>query len=79
MDGPTLRLALEVNDTEQAVAEAAEHGAELIAPPTRTPFRTLNARIQGSAGSQVTFFQQLETLEERSGREGFSTDDQRPR
>jgi methylmalonyl-CoA/ethylmalonyl-CoA epimerase len=78
-EGPTLRLALEVQDTEQAVDAAADHGAELLAPPTRTPFRTLNARIQGPAGWQVTFFQELETLEERTAREGFSTDDQRPR
>ena len=77
--GPTLRLALEVQDTEQAVAASAEHGAELIASPTRTPFRTLNARIQGPAGWQVTFFQELETLEKREGREGFATDEQRPR
>ncbi len=45
-EGPTLRLALEVQDTEQAVDAAAEHGAEQLAPPTLTPFRTLNAMIQ---------------------------------
>ena len=35
-DGPTLRLALEVQDTEQAVAAVAEHGAELAAPAAPT-------------------------------------------
>lgn len=74
-----LRIALEVDDTEQAVAAAQEDGAELIAPPVRTPFQSLNARVQGPAGWQVTFFQELETLEERAAREGFTTDDARAR
>lgn len=74
-----LRIALEVADTEQAVATAAESGAEVIAPPVRTPFQSLNARVQGPAGWQVTFFQELETLDERAAREGFTTDDERRR
>lgn len=78
-EGPTLRIALEVEDTEQAMLSAAEHGAEMLAPPTRTPFRTINARVQGPAGWQVTFFQELETLEERTSGEGFTTDAERPR
>ncbi|MCM0639339.1 CDP-alcohol phosphatidyltransferase family protein [Cellulomonas wangsupingiae] len=74
-----LRIALEVDDTEQAVAAASDGGADLIAPPVMTPFRSLNARVQGPAGWQVTFFQELETLEERAAREGFTTDDGRDR
>ena len=74
-----LRIALEVDDTEQAVAAARDGGADLIAPPVTTPFRSLNARVQGPAGWQVTFFQELETLEERAAREGFTTDDVRDR
>lgn len=54
-------------------------GHRTIAPTVTTPFRSLNARIEGPAGWQVTFFQELETLEERSGREGVTTDTQRPR
>ena len=77
--GPTLRIALEVEDTAAAVAEATAAGAAQLAPPTRTPFRSLNARIQGPAGWQITFFQELETLEERARHEGFSTDEERPR
>lgn len=75
----TLRLALEVADTEQAVADARDGGAEVLAEPVRTPFQSLNARVQGPAGWQVTFFQELETLQQRSEREGFVTDDERPR
>jgi methylmalonyl-CoA/ethylmalonyl-CoA epimerase len=78
-EGPTLRIALEVDDTARAVAASHESGAEVLAPPTTTPFRTINARVQGPAGWQVTFFQELETLKERQSREGFATDDDRPR
>lgn len=77
--GPTLRIALEVDDTERAVAVAKAAGSDTIAPPTRTPFQTINARVQGPAGWQVTFFQELETLEQRTAREGFTTDDDRAR
>jgi len=75
--GPTLRIALEVDDTSAALALAEEAGMTTIAPPVETPFRSINARIQGPAGWQVTFFQELETLEQRSAREGFTTDDRR--
>lgn len=78
-DGPSLRLALEVEDTAAAVHATEQTGRRTIAPPVTTPFCSLNARIEGPAGWQVTFFQELETLEERSGREGFTTDTQRPR
>lgn len=77
--GPTLRIALEVEDTPRALEEATAAGATEIAPPIRTPFRSINARVQGPAGWQVTFFQELETLEERARHDGFSTDDERPR
>lgn len=72
-----LRIALEVENTEQAVAAARGSGAELIAPPVKTPYQSLNARVQGPASWQVTFFQELETVEERATREGFTTDDVR--
>ena len=75
--GPTLRIALEVDDTEGVVSTAQENGAELLAPPTRTPFQTINARVQGPAGWQVTFFQELESLDQRATRYGFTTDTER--
>ena len=79
LDGPTLRIALEVTDIDQAVAVVRESGSEVLAPPTETPFRTINARVQGPAGWQVTFFQELETLEQRQNTHGFATDDNRAR
>ena len=74
-----LRIALEVDDTAQAVATARDGGAEVISPPVKTPFQSLNARVQGPAGWQVTFFQELETIDQRAAREGFTTDDVRDR
>ena len=79
VDGPTLRIALEVTDTDQAVAASRESGSEVLAPPTETPFKTINARIQGPAGWQVTFFQELETLDQRQNTQGFATDHNRAR
>lgn len=73
------RLALEVGDTSEAVSAVIRAGAAVLSPPTRTPFRSLNARIQGPAGWQVTLFQELETLEERRRHEGFVTDAERNR
>ena len=78
-EGSVPRLALEVEDTARAVSASERAGAAVIAPATRTPFQTINARIQGPGGWQVTFFQELETLEERALRSGFSTDGERPR
>lgn len=77
--GTALRIALEVTDTTGAVAAAEASGASAIAPPVETPFRTINARVQGPAGWQITFFQELETLEVRTTRKGFAADADRPR
>ena len=76
---PTLRIALEVDDTERAVNAAVKSGARPLSPPTHTPFQTINARVQGPAGWQVPFFQELETVEERATRDGFTTDSERAR
>ncbi len=57
---PHFRVALEVEDAEAATAAAVAGGAELIAPPTQTPWRSLNARLAGPAGVQLTLFQELD-------------------
>lgn len=77
-EGHRARLALEVDDTATAVQASEQTGRRTLASPVTTPFRTLNARIEGPAGWQVTFFQELEKLEERSRRDGFTTDAHRP-
>jgi len=36
-----------------------EAGAVPVAPPTRTPWNSLNARLEGPDGLQLTAFQEL--------------------
>jgi catechol 2,3-dioxygenase-like lactoylglutathione lyase family enzyme len=56
---PRLRVAFEVADTAEATRRLIEAGAELLAPPTKTPWRSLNARLRAPAGLQLTLFQEL--------------------
>jgi catechol 2,3-dioxygenase-like lactoylglutathione lyase family enzyme len=58
---PHLRVALQVADARVATARAQAAGAELIAPPTETPWRSLNSRLDGPAGLQLTLFEELDT------------------
>jgi catechol 2,3-dioxygenase-like lactoylglutathione lyase family enzyme len=52
-----LRVALRVDDAARATTDAAGAGAEVVAPPTRTPWRSLNARLEAPAGLQITLYQ----------------------
>ncbi|MCL3860822.1 VOC family protein [Actinotalea sp. K2] len=54
-----VRLALEVHDATGATEHAAAQGVRLIAAPTRTPWDSLNSRLEGPQGIQVTLFQEL--------------------
>ncbi|GIH22386.1 hypothetical protein Aph01nite_06960 [Acrocarpospora phusangensis] len=54
-----IRVAFEVDDTMRVTAELAEAGAQVIAAPTRTPWDSLNARLEGEAGLQLTLFEEL--------------------
>lgn len=56
---PRLRVAFEVADTEGVTGELVESGAELIAAPTVTPWRSLNSRLSAPADLQITVFQEL--------------------
>jgi lactoylglutathione lyase len=56
---PHLRVALEVDDCEASTREAVAGGAEQIAPPTRTPWDSVNSRLHAPAGIQLTLFQEL--------------------
>ena len=57
---PRLRVAFEVPDAESATASLVEAGADLIAPPTETPWRSRNARLTAPAGLQITLFEELD-------------------
>lgn len=56
---PRLRVAFEVADVDAVTGELVEEGAELVAPPTRTPWDSLNARLEAPAGLQLTLFEEL--------------------
>ena len=57
---PKLRVALEVADTAVATATAANAGATLVAPPTETPWGSLNSRLDAPAGLHITLFEELD-------------------
>ncbi|WP_030440469.1 VOC family protein [Actinoplanes subtropicus] len=57
---PRIRVAFEVDDAVARTAEATAGGAEELAPPTRTPWNSLNSRLEAPAGLQITLFQELE-------------------
>jgi catechol 2,3-dioxygenase-like lactoylglutathione lyase family enzyme len=56
---PRLRVAFEVADAESSTHDLLTAGAELVAPPTRTPWESLNSRLQAPAGLQLTLFEEL--------------------
>jgi lactoylglutathione lyase len=55
-----IRVAFEVDDSRATTAELAAHGATVIAEPTRTPWNSLNARLEAPAGLQLTLFTELD-------------------
>jgi predicted enzyme related to lactoylglutathione lyase len=56
---PKFRLALEVTDAEGATRRAVAAGGELVAAPTRTPWNSLNSRLETPGGIQLTLFEEL--------------------
>ncbi len=55
-----IRVAFEVADTRAATDDLVDAGAQLVAPPTVTPWDTLNSRLEGPAGLQLTIFGPVE-------------------
>lgn len=53
-----IRVAFEVADTRAVTDRLADAGATVVAPPTTTPWRSLNARLDAPAGLHVTVFQE---------------------
>jgi lactoylglutathione lyase len=56
--GP-IRVAFEVVDADGATRRLAAAGAEVVAPPTRTPWNSLNARLTAPDGLQLTLFEEV--------------------
>ncbi|MFU8947231.1 VOC family protein [Mycetocola zhadangensis] len=57
---PHLRVAFEVTDAAEQTTTLTEHGADLVAPPTVTPWNSLNSRLDAPAGLQITLFEELD-------------------
>ena len=55
---PHFRVALEVDDCATASEAAEAGGAIRVAPPTRTPWESLNARFDAPAEVHLTLFQE---------------------
>ena len=56
---PHFRVALEVEDCVVAAVAAEDGGATPVAPPTRTPWDSLNARFDAPGDVHLTLFEEL--------------------
>lgn len=56
---PRLRVAFEVTDASAMTQRLANAGAQVLASPTITPWRSRNARLEAPAGLQLTVFGEL--------------------
>jgi lactoylglutathione lyase len=54
-----VRVAFEVDDSSAATEKLVAAGAALVAAPTRTPWDSLNSRLDAPAGLQLTLFSEL--------------------
>jgi predicted enzyme related to lactoylglutathione lyase len=54
-----VRVAFQVDDSPAVTARLAAAGAEVLAEPVRTPWNSLNARLEAPAALQLTLFTEL--------------------
>jgi lactoylglutathione lyase len=54
-----IRVAFEVDDSTATTARLAQAGAEVVAEPTRTPWNSLNSRLEAPGSLQLTLFTEL--------------------
>ncbi|MDZ5444982.1 VOC family protein [Micromonospora sp. 4G57] len=71
---PRIRVAFEVDDGQAVTDRLVAAGASQVAPPTVTPWQSLNSRLDVPAGLHITVFQELRSLDERTTLDGFGTD-----
>lgn len=57
---PRVRVAFEVADVDAATTRMVEAGAVAVAPPTETPWRSRNARLDGPGPIHMTLFEELD-------------------
>ena len=56
---PKIRIAFEVDDAVTATHVARAAGAVVVADPVRTPWNSLNSRLEAPGGLQLTLFTEL--------------------
>jgi len=66
-----VRVGFEVDDSAGTTTELVNAGAQLIATPRETPWRSLNSRLHAPADLEITLFQELESSGTRNSRPGF--------
>ncbi|MER7894384.1 VOC family protein [Micromonospora sp. NPDC094482] len=71
---PRIRVAFEVDDARAATERLVAAGAEQVAPPTVTPWQSLNARLDAPADLHITVFEELRSQDERAALDGFGTE-----
>jgi len=54
-----VRVAFQVDDAEGSTEALADAGAKVIGRPTRTPWNSLNSRLEAPASLQITLFTEL--------------------
>jgi predicted enzyme related to lactoylglutathione lyase len=55
-----IRVAFKVEDSAASTRTLADAGAAVIAEPTRTPWNSLNSRLEGPGELQLTLFTDIE-------------------
>ncbi len=55
------RVAFEVDDSAATTTKLSAAGATVVAEPTRTPWNSLNARLEAPGGMQLTLFTELDS------------------
>ena len=55
-----VRVAFQVADSTATTARLAAAGAEVLAEPTRTPWNSLNSRLEAPGALQLTLFTELD-------------------
>lgn len=68
-----IRLAFEVDDVQTTTDRLQGAGGQVVSAPVRTPWQSLNSRLDAPAGLQITLFQELLPTDERAAKPEFNT------
>ena len=56
-----IRVAFQVGDSAKLTGTLIDAGARLLANPTKTPWNSMNSRLEGPGDLQLTLFTELDT------------------